>query len=73
MFNIGHIGTIFLSRRRLGGSDLLPGSAGLLIKQNYIEELTVYVQPAIVINKAKLSEFVHEKADSRTGGTNHFR
>jgi hypothetical protein len=64
MFNIAHIGTIFLARRRLGSRDLLPGSAGLLIKQNYIEERTVDVQPAIVINKAKLPEFVDEKAGS---------
>jgi len=34
-----------------------PALRGPLIEQNYIEQRTVDMQPAVVINKAKLPEF----------------
>ena len=47
-------------------------SASILFVQDYAEEATVNRQSAIaIIDKAKLSEFVHEMADPRAGGANH--
>jgi hypothetical protein len=41
--------------------------------KNHAEERTVNLNPAIVVNEAQLSEFVHEKVDAGAGRTYHFR
>ena len=47
-----------------------------LVVQNDIEQRTVDLQSAFdtagVVNKAQFPEPVHEKADSRTSGSDHF-
>ena len=47
-----------------------------LVVQNDAEQRTVNLQSAFratrVINKPQLSEAVHEKADPRTNGSDHF-
>ena len=48
---------------------LLPNET--LIVQNHIEQRAVDLQTAVVVNETQFSESVHEKADSRTSGTNH--
>src|SRR5271166_5502230 len=46
------------------------------IVQNYIEQRAVYLQGSLgtagIVNEAQLPEPVHEKADPRTRGPNHF-
>ena len=40
--------------------------------QNHVEQRAVYLQTAVVFNKAQFSEPVHEEANPRTRGANHF-
>jgi len=41
--------------------------------QNYVEQRGVDLQTAVVVNKSQFSESVHEEADPRAGGADHFR
>ena len=41
--------------------------------ENNAQEGSVDVQPAVVMNEAQLSEFIHEKIDPGARGPNHFR
>jgi hypothetical protein len=50
--------------RRGTGSDLLV--------QDNTKKRAMHLQSTVVVNEAKLSEFVHEEIDSRAGCTNHF-
>ena len=44
-----------------------------LIVQNYVEQRGVDLQPTVIVNKSQFSEPVHEEADPRAGGADHFR
>ena len=39
--------------------------------QNHIEQRAVYLQTAVVLNKAQFPEPVHEEANSRASSANH--
>ena len=41
--------------------------------ENYIEQRAVDLEAAVVVNKAELSEPIHEEADPRAGCADHFR
>jgi hypothetical protein len=42
-----------------------------LIVEDDIEEGTMHVQPAVIVNKAQFPEFIHEEADAGPRGANH--
>ncbi len=44
-----------------------------LIVQDNAKKRTMHVQSAVILNEAKLSEFVHEEIHTWAGCTNHFR
>src|SRR5437763_17032886 len=48
-----------------------PPAAKVSIMQNYIEQRAVDLQAPVVVNETQFPEPVHEKADSRTGRSNH--
>src|SRR5580704_3485508 len=63
-------------RRSLGGrngSDNNGSKPPVLIVQDDVDERTVNFEGAVVFDKAKAPELVHEKADSRTGRADHLR
>ena len=41
--------------------------------QDNAQEATVDVEPAVVVDEAKLFELVHEMTDARPGGADHLR
>ena len=61
------------SSRREGRRHLTTAYARRLIVQNYIEQRAVDLQPAVVVNESQFPEPVHEEADPRAGGADHFR
>src|ERR1700691_614259 len=73
-------GGSFESRRSGNAQSLESDRAGLtrtvLIVQNHVEQRAVDLQStfgaASVVDKTQLSETVHEEADARTGGADHF-
>ena len=50
-----------------------PGKYGRLVVENNVQKRAVDLQPAVVVNEAQLPEAVHEEADPRAGGADHFR
>lgn len=52
------------------------GRGGRSIVQNYIEQGAVDLESAFcssgIVDEAQFSEAIHEKADSRSGGSDHF-
>ncbi len=44
-----------------------------LVMQDDIKQRALNLHPAVVVNKAQVSESVHEKADPRAGCAYHFR
>src|SRR3990172_12402794 len=58
---------------RCGAGGNCRGLAEMLVVQNYAEEATIDRQPGftVVIDKAKLPEFIHEMTDPRPGGADH--
>jgi hypothetical protein len=48
-------------------------TARTLVVQDDIQQRTVDLQLAVVLDEAQLPESVHEKADSRTSRADHFR
>ena len=48
-------------------------ASGALVVQDDIQQRTVDLQLAVVLDEAQFPESVHEKADSRTSRADHFR
>ena len=44
---------------------------GNLVVEDDIEKGAVYVQPAVVLNKAQLAELIHEETDAGVRGVYH--
>ena len=57
---------------KLSARELHLPDASLIVEDN-TQERTVDVKPAIVLDEAQFLEFVHEKIDPRTRGSDHFR
>jgi hypothetical protein len=48
-------------------------SSALLIVEHYIEKRTADLQPAVVVDKKKFSELIHEKVDAAASSRHQFR
>jgi hypothetical protein len=48
------------------------GNSGLLV-QDDVQERTVDLNPAVVVNEPQFSEFIHEHIDAGTRGSDHLR
>jgi hypothetical protein len=58
---------------RVGRVEIRDGSTSILVEQDYAQESTMDRQPAVVIDKAKLPELLHEMIDSRPGCADPWR
>jgi len=47
--------------------------SALLIVEHYIEKRTADLQPAVVVDKKKFSELIHEKVDAAASSRHQFR
>ncbi len=58
----------------MGPVEITEGSTSRLVVQDHAEEATMDRQPAaVVIDKAKLLELIHEMTDPRPGCADHLR
>ena len=48
-------------------------AVGQLIEQDHVEQRLMYLDAAVVTDKAELAKAIHEKADARPRGANHLR
>jgi len=44
-----------------------------LVEKNYVKQRLIYLDAAVVIDKAKLAKSIHEEADAGPRGADHFR
>ena len=58
---------------RVGRVEIRDGSTSRLVVQDHAEESTMDRQPAVVIDKAKLPELLHEMTDPRPGCADPWR
>jgi hypothetical protein len=58
--------------RGIVNSRAIKNATRTLVVQENIQQRTVNLQHAVVLDKAQFPESLHEKADSRTSRVNHF-
>jgi hypothetical protein len=56
---------------RVGRAEVKDGTTSRLVEEDYAQEVTIYRQPTVVIDKAKLPELLHEMTDPRPGCADH--